>query len=40
MDSQLIALLKDYWLVVVGAVAAPAFWAHHKITTLLDDDEE
>jgi hypothetical protein len=40
VDSQLITLLKDYWLPIVGAIAALAFWAHHKISALLNDDEE
>jgi len=40
VDSQLIALLKDYWLLIVGVIAALAFWVHHKITALLDDDAE
>ena len=40
VDSQLIALLKNYWLLIVGVIAALAFWVHHKITALLDDDAE
>jgi hypothetical protein len=38
--SQLIAILKDYWLPIVVAFAALGLWMHHKITALLDDDEE
>ena len=38
--AQIIALLKDYWLLIVGVIAALAFWVHHKIAELLDDDEE
>jgi uncharacterized protein with ATP-grasp and redox domains len=38
--AQIIALLKDYWLPTVGAIAVLAFWVHHKIAELLDDDEE
>ena len=40
VDFQLITLLKDYWLPIVGAIAALAFWAHRRIAALLDDDEE
>ena len=40
MAAQLITLLKDFWLLIVGVLAALAFWAHHKIAALLDDDEE
>lgn len=40
VDSQLITLLKDYWLPIVGAIAALAFWAHRRIAALLDDEEE
>ncbi len=40
--AQIIALLKDYWPPIVIVIAALAFWAHHKIAALLDenDDEE
>ena len=40
MDAPLITLLKDYWLPIVVAFAALGLWIHHKITALLDDDEE
>ncbi len=40
MDSQIIALLKDYWPRVGGVIAALAFWIHYKIADLLNDDEE
>jgi hypothetical protein len=38
--AQIIALLKDYWLLIVAVIAALAFWVHHKIAALLDEDEE
>jgi hypothetical protein len=40
VDSQLIGLLKDYWLPIVGAIAALAFWAHYKISALLEDNDD
>jgi hypothetical protein len=40
VDSQIITLLKDYWLPIVMAFAALGLWVHHRITALLDDDEE
>jgi hypothetical protein len=40
VDSQFITLLKDYWLPTVGAIAALAFWAHHKISALLEDNDD
>ncbi|MEI7681899.1 MAG: hypothetical protein WCK07_21050 [Betaproteobacteria bacterium] len=40
MDAPLITLLKDYWLPIVVAFAALGLWIHHKVTALLDDDEE
>jgi hypothetical protein len=40
VDSQIIAILKDYWLPIVVAFAALGLWIHHKVTALLDKDEE
>ena len=40
VDFQLITLLKDYWLPIVGAIAALAFSAHHKISALLEDNDD
>jgi hypothetical protein len=38
--TQIIELLQNYWLPIVGAFAVLAFWVHHRITALLDDEEE
>ena len=40
VDSQIIAILSDYWLPIVVAFAALGLWMHHRSTALLDDDEE